>query len=279
MSEAQTIDSVRLYLESIGEIPLLTKEQEVALIVRAQAGDHDAEKQLVEANLRLVVNIAKKYNYATLSLMDLVQEGTLGLITAAKRFDVSKGFKFSTYATWWIKQAILRAIQNQSRTIRIPVHLLDRHRQIVNFEKSYISTYGFEPTNQEIADSLHLPVKKVIHIKSMMKAPISLEMPVGVGEEDAKFGDFIEDEKTQSPEEFVEQSAREEAVAKALKTLTERERFVIEERYGLKDGAPKTLGDIGIELGVSRERIRQIQVKAERKLRRPKIKKVLKPLL
>lgn len=279
MSEAHTIDSVQLYLESIGEIPLLTKEQEDDLIIRAQNGDHEAENQLVEANLRLVVSIAKNYQYSSLSLMDLVQEGALGLIKAARRFDVSRGFKFSTYATWWVKQFVRRAIQNQSRTIRIPVHLVERHRKIVSFEKNYVFENDMMPTNQEIADHLHTSVKKVIQTKEMMQTPISLEMSVSNGEEDTKFSDFIEDENIQSPEDYVLEGARAKAIKQALRVLSERERFIIEERYGLIDGHPKTLGMIGHTLGLTRERIRQIQVAAEKKLRHPIVKQALQAVL
>lgn len=271
-------DSVRLYLQSIGQVPLLTKEEETDLALRIQKGDEEAKKKLIEANLRLVVSIAKQYNYVPLSLMDLVQEGTVGLIIAAERFDATKGFRFSTYATWWIRQAITRAIDNQSRTIRVPIHLIDRHRQISNFKKNYMSEYGCEPTDEKIAKHLNLDIERIRMVKRIMQPPISLETPVG-DEDDSTLGDYIENDNAQNPEEVATRIARANAIRKALKTLTERERFVIEERYGLKDGEPKTLEMVGAELGLTRERIRQIQKKAERKLKKPSIKKTLDNLL
>lgn len=271
-------DSVRLYLQSIGQVPLLTKEEETDLALRTQKGDEEAKKKLIEANLRLVVSIAKQYNYVPLSLMDLVQEGTVGLIIAAERFDATKGFRFSTYATWWIRQAITRAIDNQSRTIRVPIHLIDRHRQISNFNKNYMSEYGCEPTDEKIAKHLNLDIERIRMVKRIMQPPISLETPVG-DEDDSTLGDYIENDNAQNPEEVATRIARANAIRKALKTLTERERFVIEERYGLKDGEPKTLEMVGTELGLTRERIRQIQKKAERKLKKPSIKKTLDNLL
>lgn len=271
-------DSVHLYFESIGQVPLLTKEEETDLALRTKAGDEEAKKKLIEANLRLVVSVANQYHYTSMSLMDLVQEGSVGLITAAERFDATKGFKFSTYATWWIRQAIVRAIDNQSRTIRVPIHLVDRHRQISNFEKSYVSEYGREPTDKEIANSLHMTIDQVRMIKSVMLPPLSLETPVG-DEDDAELGDFIESEESENPEDVAVRIARSDAIHDALKCLTERERFVIEERYGLRDGDAKTLEMVGVELGVTRERVRQIQQHALRKLKRPKIKKTLDNLL
>ena len=273
------VDSIGLYLKSIGEVPLLTREQEVELAKRVQQGDEEAKKKLTEANLRLVVSIAKRYSFTNVSLMDLVQEGTVGLMIAVNHFDVNRGFKFSTYATWWIRQSILRSIENHSRTIRVPVHLLEQNRKIVNFERQYTTFYGEKPTDEEIADNLHMPLEKVKSIKWAMQDPISLETPIGNGEEDGMLCDFIEDKTVQRPEENAEDVARKQALEQALKNLTERERFVIEERYGLKDGDAKTLETVGASLGVTRERVRQIQAKALRKLKKPQIKKSLTNLL
>jgi RNA polymerase primary sigma factor len=254
-------DAVRLYLRSIGRVPLLTREDEVRLAKRIEQNDMAAKNSLIEANLRLVVSIAKRYTGRGLTLLDLIQEGNLGLIRAVEKFDWRRGFKFSTYATWWIRQAITRALADQSRTIRIPVHMVERMNRVARAKRALIQKHNREPTPEEIGELVEMPAKKVEEILKLGQEPVSLEAPVGGEEGDASLGDFIEDAATDRPLEIVANRIRDADLAKVLDSLPWRERRVIELRYGLGDKGPMTLEDIGHEVGVTRERVRQIESK------------------
>jgi RNA polymerase primary sigma factor len=259
-----SLDSLRLYLRQIGRVPLLTAEQEVSLAKRIERGDPDAKARMVEANLRLVVSIAKGYLGRGLSLLDLIQDGSLGLIRAVEKFDYRRGFKFSTYATWWIRQAVSRAIADKSRTIRIPVHMVEKLNQVVQVERQLVQRIGREPTAEEIAAELEFTPTEVREIRRMAQVPISLERPVG--DEEAMVGDFVEDERAPSPFDEASESLRHDAVRRALAELPERERRVIELRFGLRGDQPRTLEEVGRTFGVTRERIRQIENSTLRKL-------------
>jgi RNA polymerase primary sigma factor len=255
-------DAVRLYLRSIGRVPLLTREDEVRLAKRIEQNDMSAKNALIEANLRLVVSIAKRYTGRGLTLLDLIQEGNLGLIRAVEKFDWRRGFKFSTYATWWIRQAITRALADQSRTIRIPVHMVERMNRVARAKRSLMQQHNREPTSEEIAVLVEMTPKKVDEILKLGQEPVSLEAPVGGGEEgDASLGDFISDEVGDRPLEVVANRIRDKDLQEVLDSLPWRERRVIELRYGLGDKGPMTLEDIGHEVGVTRERVRQIESK------------------
>jgi RNA polymerase primary sigma factor len=254
-------DAVRLYLRTIGRVPLLTREDEVRLAKRIEMNDMMAKNALIEANLRLVVSIAKRYSGRGLTLLDLIQEGNLGLIRAVEKFDWRRGFKFSTYATWWIRQAITRALADQSRTIRIPVHMVERMNRVARAKRALIQKNNREPTPEEIGELVEMPAKKVEEILKLGQEPVSLEAPVGGEEGDASLGDFIEDSATDRPLEIVANRIRDDDLQKVLDSLGWRERKVIELRYGLGDEGPMTLEDIGHEVGVTRERVRQIESK------------------
>jgi RNA polymerase primary sigma factor len=254
-------DAVRLYLRTIGRVPLLTREDEVRLAKRIEMNDMTAKNSLIEANLRLVVSIAKRYNGRGLTLLDLIQEGNLGLIRAVEKFDWRRGFKFSTYATWWIRQAITRALADQSRTIRIPVHMVERMNRVARAKRALIQKHNREPTSEEIGELVEMPGKKVEEILKLGQEPVSLEAPVGGEEGDASLGEFIEDAATDRPLEIVANRMRDHDLQKVLDSLPWRERKVIELRYGLGDKGPMTLEDIGHEVGVTRERVRQIESK------------------
>ena len=279
ISEAMSVnDPVRMYLKEIGKIPLLTQEEEHALAKRMADGDEAARQKMVEANLRLVVSIAKRYVGRGLPLLDLVQEGNLGLIKAVGKFDYTKGYKFSTYATWWIRQAISRAIADHARTIRIPVHMVETMNRVSRASHELVQELGRDPTPQEIAKRLHVPVEKVVEIMRVAQEPISLETPVGE-EDDSHLGDFIQDEEAFEPADAASYALLREQLADVLKTLTPREEKVLRLRYGLTDGKLHTLEEVGEEFNVTRERIRQIEAKALRKLRHPSRSKVLKDFL
>jgi len=254
-------DAVRLYLRSIGRVPLVKREDEVRLAKRIEQNDMSAKNGLIEANLRLVVSIAKRYTGRGLTLLDLIQEGNLGLIRAVEKFDWRRGFKFSTYATWWIRQAITRALADQSRTIRIPVHMVERMNRVARAKRVLIQRHNREPTPEEIAELVEMQPKKVEEILKLGQEPVSLEAPVGGEEGDASLGDFIEDAATDRPLEIVANRIRDDDLQKVLDSLPWRERRVIELRYGLGDKGPMTLEDIGHEVGVTRERVRQIEAK------------------
>ena len=254
-------DAVRLYLRTIGRVPLLTREDEVRLAKRIEMNDMTAKNSLIEANLRLVVSIAKRYSGRGLTLLDLIQEGNLGLIRAVEKFDWRRGFKFSTYATWWIRQAITRALADQSRTIRIPVHMVERMNRVARAKRALIQKHNREPTPEEIGELVEMPAKKVEEILKLGQEPVSLEAPVGGEEGDASLGEFIEDSATDRPLEIVANRMRDDDLQKVLDSLPWRERKVIELRYGLGDKGPMTLEDIGHEVGVTRERVRQIESK------------------
>ena len=264
LSVEPSLDSLRLYLRQIGRVPLLTAEQEVSLAKRIERGDPDAKARMVEANLRLVVSIAKGYLGRGLSLLDLIQDGSLGLIRAVEKFDYRRGFKFSTYATWWIRQAVSRAIADKSRTIRIPVHMVEKLNQVVQVERQLVQRIGREPTAEEVAGELGLSPDEVREIQRMAQTPISLERPVG--DEEASVGDFVEDERAPSPFDEASESLRSDTVRRALASLPERERRVIELRFGLRGDQPRTLEEVGRTFGVTRERIRQIENSTLRKL-------------
>ena len=268
-------DPVRMYLKEIGKVPLLTAEQEQDLAQRMLDGDEDAKKELIEANLRLVVSIAKRYLGRGMQFLDLIQEGNLGLIKAVDKFDHSKGFKFSTYATWWIRQAITRAIADQARTIRIPVHMVETINRLVREQRSLIQELGREPTVEEIAERMGLSVEKVREIQKSSQEPVSLEKPIGE-EEDSHLGDFIPDDDAMSPADQVAYTLLKEQLLDAMKGLTAREEKVLRLRFGLDDGRQRTLEEVGKEFNVTRERIRQIEAKALRKLRHPSRAKKLK---
>lgn len=268
-------DPVHLYLKEIGNYPLLTIEEEVSLSKRIENGDEEAKNILAESNLRLVVSIAKKYVGRGLSFLDLIQEGNLGLIKAVEKFDYTKGFKFSTYATWWIRQAITRSIADQSRTIRIPVHMSEIINRTYRASRSLLQTLGREPTEQELAEEVNLPIEKVREVLKISSDPVSLDTPIGE-EDDSHLGDFIKDEAVMGPEEAASYSILKDQIAKLLDTLTEREQRVLILRFGLSDGRTRTLEEVGKEFNVTRERIRQIEAKALRKLRHPSRAKMLK---
>ncbi len=271
-------DPVRMYLKEIGKIPLLSPEQEQALAQRMVDGDQEAQKQMAEANLRLVVSIAKRYVGRGMLLLDLIQEGNLGLIKAVEKFDYTKGFKFSTYATWWIRQAITRAIADQARTIRIPVHMVETINKVIRTQHAMVQTLGRDPTPEELSRELDMPVDKVEEILKIAQEPVSLETPIGE-EEDSHLGDFIEDAAASEPAEAASYNLLREQLTDVLKTLTRREEMVLRMRFGLEDGHPLTLEEVGQRFKVTRERIRQIESKALRKLRHPSRSKKLKDFL
>jgi len=261
-------DPVRMYLKEIGKIPLLSAEEEVELAKRMEQGDMEAKRKLIESNLRLVVSIAKKYIGRGMLFLDLIQEGNLGLIRAVEKFDYRKGYKFSTYATWWIRQAITRAIADQARTIRIPVHMVETINKLQRVSRQLVQELGREPTIEEIAEAMEMPPEKVEEIMKVAQDPVSLETPIGE-EEDSHLGDFIEDKIIPSPSEAAAKQLLKEQLEAVLNTLSKREREVLKLRFGLEDGRPSTLEEVGKRFGVTRERIRQIESKALRKLRHP----------
>ncbi|MDU2374543.1 MAG: RNA polymerase sigma factor RpoD, partial [Peptoniphilus harei] len=261
-------DPVRMYLKEIGKISLLTAEEEVEIAKRMEAGDEFAKKELAEANLRLVVSIAKRYVGRGMSFLDLIQEGNLGLMKAVDKFDYTKGFKFSTYATWWIRQAITRAIADQARTIRIPVHMVETINKLVRVQRQLVQDLGRDPLPEEIAQEMNLDVERVREIQKIAQEPVSLETPIGE-EEDSHLGDFIPDDEILSPQDAATFTLLKEQLNTVLETLTEREKKVLTLRFGLDDGRARTLEEVGKEFDVTRERIRQIEAKALRKLRHP----------
>ena len=271
-------DPVRMYLKEIGKIPLLTTDQEIGLAKRMELGDQQAKKRLAEANLRLVVSIAKKYVGRGMQFLDLIQEGNLGLIKAVEKFDYRKGYKFSTYATWWIRQAITRAIADQARTIRIPVHMVETINRLIRTSRQLVQELGREPTAEEIEEKMDIPVERVREIRKISQDPVSLETPIGE-EEDSHLGDFIQDEHVTVPADQATFTLLHEQLMEALSTLTEREQEVLRQRFGLDDGKPKTLEEVGKQFHVTRERIRQIEAKALRKLRHPSRSRKLKDYL
>ena len=271
-------DPVKVYLKEIGRVPLLSAEEEVELAIRMSEGDVAAKKRLSEANLRLVVSIAKRYVGRGMQFLDLIQEGNLGLIKAVEKFDHTKGFKFSTYATWWIRQAITRAIADQARTIRIPVHMVETINKVKKVNSQLLHENGHEPTNEQIAEKLEMPVEKVREIMRVAQEPVSLETPIGE-EEDSHLGDFIPDEDAPAPSDVASHTMLKEQLAEVLSTLTPREERVLRLRFGLEDGRSRTLEEVGKEFNVTRERIRQIEAKALRKLRHPSRSKKLKDFL
>ena len=271
-------DPVRMYLKEIGRVPLLSAEEEVRLAKRMEQGDEEAKKQLAEANLRLVVSIAKRYVGRGMLFLDLIQEGNLGLIKAVEKFDYGKGFKFSTYATWWIRQAITRAIADQARTIRIPVHMVETINKLIRVSRQLLQELGRDPTPEEIAAAMEIPVERVREIQKVAQEPVSLVTPIGE-EEDSHLGDFIEDEDAPAPAEAASYILLKEQLESVLDTLTAREEKVLRLRFGLDDGRSRTLEEVGQEFGVTRERIRQIEAKALRKLRHPSRSRKLKDYL
>ena len=271
-------DPVKVYLKEIGRVPLLTPEEEIELATRMDAGDPYARKRLSEANLRLVVSIAKRYVGRGMQFLDLIQEGNLGLIKAVEKFDHTKGFKFSTYATWWIRQAITRAIADQARTIRIPVHMVETINKVKKVSSQLLHKNGHEPTAEEISIELDMPVDKVREIMRISQEPVSLETPIGE-EEDSHLGDFIPDDDAPAPAEAASHTLLREQLGEVLSTLTDREEKVLRLRFGLEDGRSRTLEEVGKEFSVTRERIRQIEAKALRKLRHPSRSKKLKDFL
>ena len=271
-------DPVRMYLKEIGKVPLLTSEEEIALAQRLEAGDQYAKKKLAEANLRLVVSIAKRYVGRGMLFLDLIQEGNLGLIKAVEKFDYTKGYKFSTYATWWIRQAITRAIADQARTIRIPVHMVETINKLIRVQRQLLQELGRDPFPEEISKVMDLPVEKVREIQKIAQEPVSLETPIGE-EEDSHLGDFIPDDEAPAPAEAAAFTMLKEQLINVLDTLTPREEKVLRLRFGLDDGRARTLEEVGKEFNVTRERIRQIEAKALRKLRHPSRSKKLKDYL
>ena len=271
-------DPVRMYLKEIGKVPLLTAEEEKELAMKMEAGDMEAKKRLAEANLRLVVSIAKRYVGRGMLFLDLIQEGNLGLIKAVEKFDYRKGYKFSTYATWWIRQAITRAIADQARTIRIPVHMVETINKLIRVQRQLLQELGREPYPEEIAEKMGLPVERVREIQKISQEPVSLETPIGE-EEDSHLGDFIQDDNVPVPAEAAAFTLLKEQLAEVLGTLTEREQKVLCLRFGLEDGRARTLEEVGKEFDVTRERIRQIEAKALRKLRHPSRSRKLKDYL
>ena len=273
-----TDDPVRMYFKEIGKVPLLTAEEEKELAIKIEQGDEDAKKKLCESNLRLVVSIARRYLNRGLSFLDLIQEGNLGLIKAVEKFDYTKGYKFSTYATWWIRQAITRSIADQARTIRIPVHMVETINKLIRISRQLLQEFGREPTSEEIAKEMGITVEKVREIKKISQDPVSLETPIGE-EEDSHLGDFIPDEDIPSPVDAAAYSMLQKQLREVLDTLSDREKKVLILRFGLDDGRPRTLEEVGKEFNVTRERIRQIEAKALRKLRHPSRSKKLKDYL
>ena len=273
-----TDDPVRMYLKEIGKIPLLTPEEEIGLAIRMAQGDEEAKRRMAEANLRLVVSIAKRYVGRGMLFLDLIQEGNLGLIKAVDKFDYTKGYKFSTYATWWIRQAITRAIADQARTIRIPVHMVETINKVIRVSRQLLQELGHDPTPEEIAAEMSMPVDKVREILKIAQEPVSLETPIGE-EEDSHLGDFIPDEDASEPSEAASYPLLREQLDTVLSTLTPREEKVLRLRFGLEDGRTRTLEEVGKEFNVTRERIRQIEAKALRKLRHPSRSKKLRDFL
>ena len=271
-------DPVRMYLKEIGKVPLLSSDEEIELANRIEAGDAAAKKKLAEANLRLVVSIAKRYVGRGMLFLDLIQEGNLGLIKAVEKFDYRKGFKFSTYATWWIRQAITRAIADQARTIRIPVHMVETINKLIRVQRQLLQEFGRDPSPEEISEVMDLPVEKVREIQKIAQEPVSLETPIGE-EEDSHLGDFIPDDDAPAPAEAAAFTMLKEQLINVLDTLTPREEKVLRLRFGLDDGRARTLEEVGKEFNVTRERIRQIEAKALRKLRHPSRSKKLKDYL
>lgn len=271
-------DPVRMYLKEIGKVPLLSAEREIELAKRMEEGDEDAKKELAEANLRLVVSIAKRYVGRGMLFLDLIQEGNLGLIKAVEKFDYHKGYKFSTYATWWIRQAITRAIADQARTIRIPVHMVETINKLIRVSRQLLQELGREPLPEEIAKELDMPVERVQEILKISQEPVSLETPIGE-EEDSHLGDFIQDDNVPVPAEAAAQTLLKEQLDEVLDTLTEREQKVLRLRFGMNDGRARTLEEVGKEFDVTRERIRQIEAKALRKLRHPSRSRKLRDYL
>lgn len=271
-------DPVRMYLKEIGKVPLLTADEEIELAKRMEEGDEYAKMKLCEANLRLVVSIAKRYVGRGMLFLDLIQEGNLGLIKAVDKFDYRKGYKFSTYATWWIRQAITRSIADQARTIRIPVHMVETINKLIRVSRQLLQTYGREPSPEEIAKEMGITVDKVREIQKIAQEPVSLETPIGE-EEDSHLGDFIPDDDVPAPAEAAAFSMLKEQLVEVLDTLTDREQKVLKLRFGLDDGRSRTLEEVGKEFDVTRERIRQIEAKALRKLRHPSRSKKLKDYL
>ena len=271
-------DPVRMYLKEIGKVPLLNGDKEIELAKRMEAGDEEAKKELCEANLRLVVSIAKRYVGRGMLFLDLIQEGNLGLIKAVDKFDWRKGYKFSTYATWWIRQAITRSIADQARTIRIPVHMVETINKLIRISRQLLQEFGREPTPEEIAEEMDIPVEKVREIQKIAQEPVSLETPIGE-EEDSHLGDFIPDEDVPAPADAAAFSMLKEQLVEVLDTLTDREQKVLKLRFGLEDGRARTLEEVGRRFEVTRERIRQIEAKALRKLRHPSRSKKLKDYL
>ena len=271
-------DPVRMYLKEIGKVPLLSAEEEIELAKRMELGDQEAKKRLAEANLRLVVSIAKRYVGRGMLFLDLIQEGNLGLIKAVEKFDYRKGYKFSTYATWWIRQAITRAIADQARTIRIPVHMVETINKLIRVSRQLLQELGREPTPEEIAAEMNMPVERVREILKISQEPVSLETPIGE-EEDSHLGDFIQDDSVPVPADAAAFTLLKEQLEEVLGTLTEREQKVLTLRFGLEDGRARTLEEVGREFNVTRERIRQIEAKALRKLRHPSRSRKLKDYL
>ena len=278
LGDGKLDDPVRMYLKEIGKIKLLTPEEELALAKRMAEGDDEAHKRMSEANLRLVVSIAKRYVGRGMQLLDLIQEGNLGLMKAVEKFDYTKGYKFSTYATWWIRQSITRAIADQARTIRIPVHMVETINRVLRTSHSMVQSLGREPTTEEVAQELHMEVSKVEEIMKIAQEPVSLETPVGE-EEDSHLGDFLPDSDASQPPEEASHTLLHEQLEDVLATLTPREQQVLRMRFGLQDGKPHTLEEVGKEFDVTRERIRQIESKALRKLRHPSRSKKLRDFL
>ena len=277
-TDAYTADSMRMYLRDIGKVPLLTAEEELAAAEKMSQGDEEARRLMTEANLRLVVSIAKRYVGRGMSLPDLIQEGNLGLIKAVEKFDYTKGYKFSTYATWWIRQSITRAIADQGRTIRIPVHMAETINRVIRCSRQLLQELGREPTPEEMAKELDMPAEKVRYTLKIAQEPVSLETPIGE-EEDSHLGDFIPDEDASEPMEAASLALLREQLSEVLDTLTPRERKVLELRFGMDDGRCRTLEEVGKEFDVTRERIRQIEAKALRKLRHPSRSKKLRDFL
>ena len=271
-------DPVRIYLKEIGKVPLLSGEEEVELARRMNAGDEEAKKKLAEANLRLVVSIAKRYVGRGMMFLDLIQEGNLGLIKAVEKFDYTKGFKFSTYATWWIRQAITRAIADQARTIRIPVHMVETINRLIRAQRQLLQELGREPSPEEVAVQMDIPVERVREIQKISQEPVSLETPIGE-EEDSHLGDFIQDDNVPIPSEAAAFTLLKEQLTDVMGTLTDREQKVLRLRFGLDNGRSRTLEEVGKEFNVTRERIRQIEAKALRKLRHPSRSRKLKDYL
>lgn len=275
LSDVGLDDPVKMYLKDIGQVPLLTTDEELELAQKMSEGQEAAKKRLSEANLRLVVSIAKRYVGRGMLFLDLIQEGNLGLMKAVEKFDYQKGFKFSTYATWWIRQSITRAIADQARTIRIPVHMVETINRLVREQRILLQELGCEPTLEELAERMGVSIERVSEIQKIAQDPVSLETPIGE-EEDSHLGDFIEDDKTPTASDSVASTMLKEQIARVLDTLTPREEKVLRLRYGIDDGRPRTLEEVGKEFNVTRERIRQIEAKALRKLRHPSRSKRLR---